>query len=88
MDDGMGLWVIFPIIFAVFMLVGIWRMLGFGGRGSGRGGGMLPRGMMGGGSDNDGGRSESALEVLRRRYAAGEITDEQFAAMRNTLKEP
>lgn len=87
MDGDMGLWVIFPIIFGIFMLVMIWRMLGFGGFGSRRGGGMGPMGMMGGGSDDHGGGEESALEVLRRRYAAGEITDEQFDAMRGRLKD-
>jgi hypothetical protein len=35
MGDGMGLWVIFPIIFAVFMLVMIWADAGFRGVRSG-----------------------------------------------------
>lgn len=86
MDGEMGIWVIFPIIFAVFLLVGIWRLLGFGGPGTSRGGGTGPMGMMGGDSGDDGRRKESAMDVLRRRYAAGEITDEQFDAMRRRLE--
>lgn len=31
-------------------------------------------------------RPEPPLDVLRRRYAAGEITREQFEAMRNDLE--
>jgi putative membrane protein len=30
-------------------------------------------------------RRDSALEILRRRYAAGEITREQFQEMKRTL---
>lgn len=33
-----------------------------------------------------GGRSEDAREVLRRRYARGEIDDEEFEARRRTLQ--
>jgi len=32
------------------------------------------------------GRDESALEVLSRRYAAGELTDEEFDAKRRRLE--
>ena len=31
-------------------------------------------------------RSDSSLEILRRRYAAGEITREQYEEMRQTLE--
>ncbi|MDH3683942.1 MAG: SHOCT domain-containing protein [Acidimicrobiia bacterium] len=31
-------------------------------------------------------RDESALDVLRRRYAAGELTDEEFDAKRRRLE--
>ena len=40
---------------------------------------------VGGHSDEDSERGESALEILRRGYAAGEITDEEFDAMRHKL---
>ncbi len=43
-------------------------------------------GMIGGDSDNYGQQDETALDVLRRRYAAGEINEEQFDAMRSKLK--
>jgi len=33
----------------------------------------------------DGGQSESLLDVLRRRYALGEITQNQLEAMKATL---
>ena len=46
---------------------------------------MGPMGMMGGDRGQDRGRDESTLDVLRRRYAAGELTDEQFDAMRRKL---
>ncbi len=82
---------IFPIIGLVFMLVMMSRMLGFRRRGSGRGAGMGPMGkgpmgMMGDDRDQNGERDESALDVLRRRYAAGELTDEEFDAMRRRLE--
>ena len=81
MFDGSGWWVIFPIIFMVFMIS---MMFGFWRRGSGMC--MGPMGM-GGHSDEDGERAESAVELLRRRYAAGELTDEQFDTMRRKLEE-
>ncbi len=34
-----------------------------------------------------GGRRQSALDVLKRRYAAGEITREQYQQIRQDLKE-
>ncbi len=51
---------------------------------------MGPMGMMGGHGDEhhgqDSERDESALEVLGRRYAAGELTDEEFDAKRRRLE--
>ncbi len=43
---------------------------------------MCPMGMMGGDRERD----ESALDVLHRRYAAGELTDEEFDAKRRRLE--
>jgi uncharacterized membrane protein len=84
--DGGGWWVIFPIIGLIFMLLMMSRMFGFGRRGSGKGRGMGPMGMMGDGHEPDSERDESALEVLGKRYAAGELTDEEFDAKRRRLE--
>ncbi len=91
MFDGGGWWVIFPIIGLIFMLFMMSRMFGFGRRGSGKGRGMGPMGMgpmgmMGDDHEPDSERDESALEVLRKRYAAGELTDEEFDAKRRRLE--
>ncbi len=91
MFDGGGWWVIFPIIGLIFMLLMMSRMFGFGRRGSGKGRGMGPMGMgpmgmMGDDHKPDSERDESALEVLRKRYAAGELTDEEFDAKRRRLE--
>ncbi len=43
-------------------------------------------GMMGEHREQDSRRDESALEVLGRRYAAGELTDEEFDTMRRRLE--
>jgi uncharacterized membrane protein len=43
-------------------------------------------GMMGDDHKPDSERDESALEVLSRRYAAGELTDEEFDAKRRRLE--
>lgn len=85
---GSGWWVIFPIVFMVVMMsmmFGFWRR----GSGSGRGLGPMCMGTMGmdAHSDEDGQRAENAVEFLRRRYAAGELTDEQFDAMRRKLED-
>lgn len=66
---GDGWWVIFPIVGLVCMLLMMSRMFGFWGRGLKRGPGMGPMGMMGNDREQDGKRDDSALEVLRRRYA-------------------
>ncbi len=89
MFDGSGWWVIFPIIGLIFMVVMMSRMFGFRRRGSGSGRGMGPMGMMGMMGEHheqDSKRDESALEVLGRRYAAGELTDEEFDAKRRRLE--
>lgn len=79
---GDGWWVIFPIVGLLCMVLMMSRMLGFWGRGPRRGIGM---GMMGDGRERDN-EPDSALEVLRRRYAAGELTDEEFDAKRRRLE--
>jgi uncharacterized membrane protein len=86
MFDGSGWWVIFPIIGLIFMFLMMSRMGGFGRRGSGSGMGMGPMGMMGDDHEPDRERDESPLDVLRKRYAAGELTDEEFDAKRRRLE--
>ena len=84
MFDGNGWMMIFPIIFMVFMAIMMSRMVGSRRRGSGSKGGMGPMGM-GGHSDEESEQEESALDILRRRYAAGELTDEEFDTMSRKL---
>ena len=91
MFDGTGWWVIFPIIGLVFMLLMMSRMFFSrrGGWGGGSGVGpmrMGPMGMMGDDREQDSEPDENAQEVLRRRYAAGELTDEEFDAKRRRLE--
>lgn len=74
-----GWWVIMPIIGVIFMMVMMRGMFGMSRRGRGR---MGPMDMCG----YDGHGDESALDVLRRRYAAGELGDEEFDAMRKKLE--
>lgn len=80
----MGL--IFLVLMVVFMVL---MMSGFRSRssGSGRGMGAMrmgPMGMMGGGHNSQ--PDDDALEMLRKRYAAGELTSEEFDAMRGKLQ--
>jgi uncharacterized membrane protein len=42
--------------------------------------------MMGDNHEQHSGRDESVLGVLRRRYAAGDLTDEEFDAKRRRLE--
>jgi uncharacterized membrane protein len=93
MGGWAGWWVIFPIVMMIFMVLMMSRMFFSWRRGSGGGSGMGPMrmgpmGMMGGHGDENQTADDSALEVLRRRYAAGELSDEQFDAMRRKLEEP
>ncbi len=95
-DGSSGWWMIFPImgliflvLMVVFMVLMMSRMSGLRGRGSGSGRGMGamrmgPMGMMGGGHNSQ--PDDDALEMLRRRYAAGELTSEEFDAMRGKLQ--
>jgi uncharacterized membrane protein len=99
-DDSMGgWWIFFPILFAVFMVVAIVRMLG--GNNPLRMMGMM--GMMGGmrgghghgddGGDGgsrppggeSGGPTETPLQAAQRRYANGEISREEFQRIRDDL---
>ena len=92
MGDLAGWWVIFPLVMMVFMVLMMSSMLRFWGRGSRRGIGMGPMRMgaigdMGDHGDQNQTADDGALEVLRRRYAAGELTDEEFDAKRRRLED-
>jgi putative membrane protein len=48
---------------------------------------LLVRSAVGAGGRQDSRTEESALEILKRRYAAGEITREEYVQMRLELEE-
>jgi uncharacterized membrane protein len=87
-----GWWVIFPLMMMIFMVLMMSRMF-FSRRGGSRSrSGMGPMCMgsmrdMDGHDNGDQTADHSALELLRRRYASGELTDEQFDLMRGKLEE-
>jgi len=77
-----GPWLVFPIVGLVVVLIVL--ALVFGPRGpfahfNARGGGGEPSGRAGPGG-------ESALDILKRRYASGELTREQFQQMRRDIE--
>jgi len=70
---------IFPLIMLVVMLVVVFLIFGQGGVGPPCSPwGHLPRG---------GGPRDQPLEILNRRYARGEISREEFEAMKGDLTE-
>ena len=73
-----GVW-IFPLLCLIFMAAMMVMMFR-------RGSGCMP---VGGGhrgrTANDG---ETARQILDRRYASGQISEEQYAAMRRNMSNP
>jgi putative membrane protein len=65
-----GMWIIFPIIMIPIMIGFMYLMFVRGGHG--------PPWRDSGGHRREGSESETALEILKRRYATGEITKEEF----------
>ncbi len=86
---SIGWWVFFPIMGVFCMLLMMSGMFGMRRRGRAGMGPMCrgPMGMMGGHGDANQTTDDTALEMLRRRYAAGELSDEQFDAMRRKLED-
>lgn len=71
-----GMW-IFPMIMFVVMIIFIFLI--FGSRG------WRPPWWEPGGHNKQGGETESALEILKKRYAKGEITKEEFEQMKKDI---
>ncbi len=76
MGDGWGWWMGFGSIWMVgFWAIVIWAVFTLRARWSGD-------------QDRVAENAGSALEILERRYARGELSDEQYEAMRARLSRP
>lgn len=73
-----GFW-IFPLLCMVFMVAMMIAMFR-------RGGACMPFG--GAHRARSGGEGETARQIVDRRYASGQISKEQYAAMRRDLDQP
>lgn len=64
-------WWLFPVMMLIMMVVGL----------------LIMRSFMGWGAHDHSStmRGDEALDLLKRRYAAGEVTTEQFEEMRRNL---
>ncbi len=77
---GGGMW-LFPMMMMLIMLFVVSRMFS-------RGGGFRPPWMQGQGSDRQPSENtapETAVELLKKRYARGEITKEEFEQIQKDL---
>ncbi len=74
MMGGFGWWWLMPIFFIIFWGLVIWGIV------------ALVRGMSGSrGSDSGSSRPDSALEVLKKRYARGEIDKKEYEEKKKDL---
>ncbi len=70
MGGGMGIWMFFGTVFWILLIVGIVLLVVW----------VVQRAS--GGSDRS---EESALEILKKRYARGEISKEEFEEKKRSL---
>jgi putative membrane protein len=68
---------IFPMIMFVVMIIFLFLFFGRGG--------FRPPWWGPGGHNREGGETDSALEILKKRYAKGEITKEEFEHMKKDI---
>ena len=71
-----GMW-IFPMVMFVVMIIFVFVLFGRGG--------CRPPWWGPGGHHREGGETDSALEILKKRYAKGEITKEEFEQMKKDI---
>ena len=69
--DGMGIWMLFSLVFWILVIVGIVLLVVW-----------VVQKALGGGA---GGTEGSALEILKKRYASGEISKEEFEEKKRDL---
>ena len=69
--DGMGIWMLFGMVFWILVIVGIVLLVVW-----------VVQKALGGGA---GGTEGSALEILKKRYASGEISKEEFEEKKRDL---
>jgi putative membrane protein len=70
MDGGMGIWMLLGTVFWILLIVGIVLLVVW-----------VAQKVMGGGA----GRTESVLEILKKRYARGEISKEEYEEKKRDL---
>jgi len=80
---GWGGWWMFPMVMPFFMFVLMAVVLYFL---FGRGGSRPPWRDSGPGRSQAGGEPETAMEILKKRYARGEITSDEFQRTKREIE--